>query len=142
MFIAIAISYSHRQNPPPSPHKRIERVGSSLYVEVLLANLHAGRMRLVGEVSGSNDVASFGGAEYDDGGAAVVTSGIAHHLCAGGDEVAEMLVSEILSRVAHPACLAVHLYQGILLPSPRRFAIVGENEVPVVVFVASVTQIV
>ena len=76
-------------------------------------------MWLVGEVACSDDVASFGGAEDDDGGAAVVASGIAYHLCAGGDEVTEVFVGEVLCRITHLSRLAVDLNESILFPSPR-----------------------
>ena len=54
----------------------------------------------------------------------------------------EMLVGIKLGGVSRLARLAVHLHQGVLTPSPRRLSVVGEDEVPIVVFIATVAKVV
>ena len=56
--------------------------------------------------------------------------------------MAEVLVGIILCRVTHLAGLAINLDEGVLSPPPCRHTIVLQDEVPVVVFVTSVSKIV
>ena len=52
-----------------------------------------------------------------------------------------MLHGKILRSIGKRACLGIHPDKGILFPSPRTLAIVGQDEIPESVLVASVTQI-
>lgn len=54
----------------------------------------------------------------------------------------KVLYRIILRRIAELACFRVHLNQSILFPSPGAGSIVGQKEVPVEPFVASVAGIV
>ena len=53
-----------------------------------------------------------------------------------------MLIGIVFCGVALLARLAVHLDEGVLGPSPCGLSVVGEDEVPVVIFVAAIAQVV
>ena len=107
-----------------------------------MAYLDVDHALLGGEVARSDDMLSLSVAEHHDGGAAILATGIGDHLRAGLNEMAEVLVGVVLGGVAGLAGVAVDLYEGVLTPAPGRLAMVGEDEVPVVIFVDPIAQIV
>ena len=119
----------------------MEGMGLCLDVEVLASHLHADLRFSVREVAGSDDE-TLTLTEDNERGLAVFTSSIGNHLCAWYDEIAEMLVGIVLRGVAHVARLAVHLNQRVLCPAPSGLPLVGQDEVPVVVLITSIAQIV
>ena len=110
-------------------------------VEVFVFQFHAHLCFRVGEVAGRDDVLP-SLVEDDHGRLAVLTPRVGHHFRTRIDEVAEMLVGVIFGGEPHLPRLAVHLHQCVLCPSPGGLAIVGEDEIPVVVFVAAVAYVV
>ena len=122
-------------------HVCVERVWGCCHVEVLSFHLDAQAGIGVGEVADRDDDL-LAVAEHDDGRLAVVAAGVGDGLGARGDELAEVLVGEVLGGVALLARLAVHLDERILCPAPSGLSLVSEDEVPVVVLVTAVAEIV
>ena len=110
-------------------------------VEVFVCNLHADGLLLVAEVAGGDDVL-FAVLEYDNWCVGMLASAISDDACAWRDELAEMLVCVVLGSVAHFACLAVHMNECILFPPPSRFSSIRKDEIPIIVFVNPITQVV
>ena len=109
-------------------HVCVERVWGCCHVEVLSFHLDAQAGIGVGEVADRDDDL-LAVAEHDDGRLAVVAAGVGDGLGARGDELAEVLVGEVLGGVALLARLAVHLDERILCPTPSGLSLVSEDEV-------------
>ena len=107
-----------------------------------MAYLDVDHALLGGEVARCDDMLARSVAEHHDGGAAILAACIGDHLRAGLNEMAEVLVGVVLGGVAGLAGLAVDLYEGVLTPAPGRLAMVGEDEVPVVVLVDPIAKVV
>ena len=111
------------------------------HVQILAVEFHRHDLLLVGEIASSNDVA-LAGTKHGYGSLAVLSPRITDGFRTLGHKMGKMLVGIELGCIAWLACLAVHLHQGILPPSPGRLSVVGQNKVPVIVLVTSVAEIV
>lgn len=56
--------------------------------------------------------------------------------------MAEVFVGIVFGGISHLSGFAVDLYECVLCPAPGGLAVVGEYEVPVVVFVNAVAEVV
>ena len=122
-------------------HVCVERMWGGSYIQILAFHFDAQASIGICEVADCDDV-SLTVVEDNNGCLAVVATGIRNHLRARCNKLAEVLVGVVLGGVTFLACLAVNLNEGVLCPSPCRLAVVGENEVPIVVFIATVAKVI
>lgn len=112
-------------------------------VKVFAAKSYATIMLGICEVAHHDDVLPFGRLEdtYRQSRLFFQTI-VCNHTAAWSDEMREMLHGIIFRCIAQLTCFRVHLHQRVLLPSPWAFPMVCEDEIPDVVFVAALADIV
>ena len=98
--------------------------------QALLSYLDHQRRNLVFEISGHDHILSFRCAADQYRHPVVPLGFVSHHLTAFRDEMAVMLHGKILRSIGKRTCLGIHPDKGILFPSPRTLAIVGQDEIP------------
>lgn len=127
--------------PRLSNHVGVEGVWGGGDVEVLVVHLDSQDSADISEVAGGDDEL-LAVAEDNDGSAAKVATGVGYHLGARHYELAEMFISVVFGGIALLARLAVDLNEGVLRPPPGGLSVVRQDEIPVVVLVAPVAEVV
>ena len=120
----------------------VEGVGGEGGVDVAVAELEAEGGFAVGEVAGDHHVLALRIHCHEHRHGAFLVAFPAYDARAFGEELAVVSRGIVLGREGGLALLGVDAYQRVLLPTPGAFAVVGQDEVPEVIFVASVAQIV
>lgn len=110
-------------------------------IQIFLADADIEDTLLVGKIACHDDVA-LAFLIDDDGSVRVFSSEIGDQLVTLADELAEVTDGIILSGVTRLTCLAIYLDQCILRPTPGADAIVLEEEIPDIVFIDTVAQII
>ncbi len=115
-------------------------MGDKICVQKFLAEWDAERLRFVVDVATDDNALAIGTLE-GNGLQTFLQRIESKERAARLHEVGEMLISVVLGRVAVGTVSRTYLHEGILFPAPGTTPLVAKDEVPVVVFVTAVTNV-